>query len=413
MIKKSILIVSILFTVITSAQENVASPYSFYGIGLMKFKGTVENRSMGGLSIYTDSIHVNLQNPASYGNLELTTYTIGASHKEIDFKSNGGEEHSSSSSIDYLAIGIPAGKFGFGFGLMPFSSVGYRLTDITPEAENRYYGRGGINRVFLSAGYQINDNFRLGLEANYNFGNIYNKSLLMQSTVQYGTREVNTTNLTGFSYRLGLNYINNISENLEFRASAYFTPSTDISSENEREISTVLFDVNGNDLAVDTHDLETQNSDMALPTQYSLGAGFGKKNKWFLGMEYSQIGASEFTNRSFTVDDASFENASSYKIGGFLVPEYNSLTNYFKKITYRAGFRFEETGLVKANEPINEFGISFGVGLPVGSWFSNANLGVEYGQRGTTAAGLVKEEFFNFSISLSLNDKWFVKRKFD
>jgi hypothetical protein len=31
----------------------------------------------------------------------------------------------------------------------------------------------------------------------------------------------------------------------------------------------------------------------------------------------------------------------------------------------------------------------------VGRLFSNANIGFEFGQRGTTAANLVKEQFFN------------------
>ena len=73
----------------------------------------------------------------------------------------------------------------------------------------------------------------------------------------------------------------------------------------------------------------------------------------------------------------------------------------------------EETGLNLEGESIDEFGISFGIGLPAGRLFTNANLGVEYGQRGTTNAGLIQEDFFNVMIGLSLNDKWFIKRKFD
>ena len=65
MIKKIVFVFVALISFSSSAQEGTTSPYSFYGIGSLKFKGTVENRSMGGLSIYTDSIHINLRNPAS------------------------------------------------------------------------------------------------------------------------------------------------------------------------------------------------------------------------------------------------------------------------------------------------------------------------------------------------------------
>jgi len=66
MIKKLVLVFIAIIAIQSHAQEGTSSPYSFYGIGSLKFKGTVENRSMGGLSIYADSVQVNLRNPASY-----------------------------------------------------------------------------------------------------------------------------------------------------------------------------------------------------------------------------------------------------------------------------------------------------------------------------------------------------------
>jgi hypothetical protein len=71
--------------------------------------------------------------------------------------------------------------------------------------------------------------------------------------------------------------------------------------------------------------------------------------------------------------------------------------------------------MVINNTEINNFGITFGVGLPLASGnnvgFSNINLGFEVGNRGTTDANLIKENYFKVNIGLSLNDRWFVKRK--
>jgi len=72
-----------------------------------------------------------------------------------------------------------------------------------------------------------------------------------------------------------------------------------------------------------------------------------------------------------------------------------------------------QLGIVIDNEDINEFGISFGVGLPAGRRLSNINFTFEFGQRGTTNSGLVQENFFNAGISLSLNDIWFIQSKFN
>jgi hypothetical protein len=77
MIKKIVVSACLLLSLVSFAQEGTASPYSYYGIGDIRFKGTVENQSMGGLRLFSDSIHVSLRNPAAYGRLKLTTYTVG------------------------------------------------------------------------------------------------------------------------------------------------------------------------------------------------------------------------------------------------------------------------------------------------------------------------------------------------
>ena len=90
-------------------------------------------------------------------------------------------------------------------------------------------------------------------------------------------------------------------------------------------------------------------------------------------------------------------------------------------MTYRAGLRFEKTGLLLDGTglgadftPIDDFGISFGLGLPLGNRYSSLNMGFEYGQKGTTSNNLLQENYFNFRLSLSLTDiNWFIKRKID
>ncbi|HET7361422.1 MAG TPA: hypothetical protein VFI78_05760 [Salinimicrobium sp.] len=413
MIKRLILIVSILFTVITSAQEGTSSPYSFYGIGLTTFEGTVENRSMGGLSIFSDSIHINLQNPAGYGELALTTYTLGGTHSMISTKSDTDKEYSNVTSLDYIAIGIPTGKFGFGFGLMPYTSVGYNLINVNEEEGTaaRFEGSGGLNKVFLGAGFKINKNFSLGAGVDYNFGTIQNKNLHLREGVQYGTREINQSKLSGFSFNFGVNYQQMLSEGLQIRAGATYIPESKLSSENMRELALVAFSNSGGELIGDRRDIPVENTEYTLPAKFTFGSGIGQPRKWFLGLEYSNREAANFNNRSFALKGATYTSASTYIIGGFYIPDYSSLTSYFSRIVYRGGFRMEETGLSLQGEPIKEFGISFGVGLPV-KGFSNINLGIEYGQRGTTSSDLIQEDFLNLSISLSLNDKWFLQRKF-
>ena len=434
MIKKLIIVFIAFFAIQSYAQEGTASPYSFYGIGSLKFKGTVENRSMGGLSIYTDSIHVNLQNPASYAgkNLEILNnetrpvkFTVGGSYSSINLKSDSSNENASSTTFDYLALSIPMGKFGFGFGLLPYTSVGYKLESLNDEDKlsSKFNGQGGLNQAFLGFGYQINNEFSIGIDAQYNFGNIQNSNITYSydgdgNLTQYQSRENNRSDLSGLNINLGLSYKSMLSKRLELVSGVTYNPQSNLGSNNERSFSTITVSSTGQELVVNTiqTDLEAsglKQTDLVLPSKFSIGVGIGEPRKWFVGVESVFQKTGNFSNDLYTSNNTSYEDASTILIGGFYIPQYNSFTSYFKRAVYRAGLHYEKSGLNINNESINEFGISFGVGLPVGSFFSNANLGFELGKRGTTNSNLLQENFINFQLSLSLNDRWFQKRKFD
>lgn len=414
MIKRFIVIVAFLTAFAAEAQENISSPYSFYGIGLTNFKGTVENRAMGGISMFTDSIHVNLRNPAAYGRLRLTNYSIGASHDRIKLETDNTSDNAKVSSLDYLALGIPLGNgVGIGVGLIPYTSVGYRILDLQDDTASQLSGRGGMNKVFLSAGYEINENLSVGVDANYNFGNFQNRRSIVREDIQFGTRDINRSNIRGFNFNFGANYKGEFSEKLNFQASATYAPAIDLNSENSRELATIVFTPSGEGV-VDEQDIDVADTQFTFPSQLTLGFGLGEFNKWFLGAEYSNIGSSSYEDSfRFRNDGGEFEDASQVRLGGFYIPDYNSISSYLDRVVYRAGFRYEGTGLIVNNESIKEFGISFGLGLPVGSTFSNANLGIELGRRGTKDSGLIQENFLRISVGLSLNDKWFTKRKFN
>ncbi|MDX1720792.1 MAG: hypothetical protein R3353_11550, partial [Salegentibacter mishustinae] len=287
MIKRFIVIVAVFFTVVATAQENVSSPYSYYGIGLNTFKGTVENRSMGGLSMFSDSIHLNLRNPAGYGRLRRTTYAVGGSHERLSLNSDAGEDNAKVSSLDYLAIGVPiGGNLGFGIGVLPYTSVGYQILDIRESVASRLEGRGGMNKVFLSAGYQVLPSLSIGVDANYNFGNLQNQRTLIREEVQLGSRDVSRTDLLGFSYNFGVDFQEKLKNGLNLHAAATYSPTTNIDAENSRQLATIAFSGSGGETVVEERDLNVPDSELTLPAKYTIGLGLGRSNKWFFGGEY-------------------------------------------------------------------------------------------------------------------------------
>jgi long-subunit fatty acid transport protein len=416
MIKKIIISACLLLSLVSFAQEGTSSPYSFYGIGDVRFKGTLENRSMAGVAVEQDSIHINLQNPASYANLKLTTFTLGGTYGTTTLKNSTESANATRTTLDYLAVGLPLGKFGFGFGLIPYSSVGYKIESISDsgtENNKRFNGTGGLNKAFLGVGYKIAPNFNIGADVNYNFGKIESNNLEFITGVPIGTRELNSADLSGVNFNLGMMYQTKIYKKISVFSSLTYSLESSLTSKNTRNISTVIYNSNFDLAVVDALDDVKTEAIITMPSKISLSGGIGEARKWLLGGNVSYGKTSGQANEYNDAANVGYGKYGSVSLGGYYIPNYNSFSSYTKRIVYRAGIKYEKTGLVINSESINDMGLTFGLGLPVTGSFSNVNFGFELGKKGTTKANLVQENYANLSVSFSLNDKWFEKRKFN
>ncbi len=427
MIKKIIVSICLLVSINALAQEGTASPYSYYGIGDIKFKGTVENRSMGGLSVFPDSTHINLQNPAQLASLKLINFNLGGTYINTHSKSEVQTEKARRTAVDYLSVGVPIGKVGIGFGLIPYSSVGYKIEKPVTETNNiysTYKGIGGVNKVFFGLGFKLNKKFSFGADVQYNFGKIETTNLRYKAGLDFielGTRENNSSDLHGINFDLGLTYQTKLNQKLSFFSALTYTPEAKLFLDNSRSIDIVK--VTSTITIEETQQIAVEDTKIKLPSKIAFGSGFGEVKKWLIGGEITYLNTSVTSNRfkdiygpisgEDTRYTTSFKDAMRYSIGGYFIPNYNSYSSYLKKITYRAGLRYENTGLVIQGKSIDDMAANIGLGLPLGGGFSNINIGLEVGKRGTKYYNLVEENYVNLSIGLSLSDRWFVKRKYD
>ena len=419
MIKKISAVVLLLISSLSWSQDNTASPYSYYGLGEIKFKGTHDVRAMGGVSIFNDSIQLNIVNPASFSKLRSTAFTVGANSSFSKFSTNDVTEKAQRTNIDYLAIGFPYGKFGFTFGIMPYSAVGYKIENTTIQTDNternyRNLGEGNINKIYLGAAYSITKKLSFGFDLSYNFGNIttqYVESIYSPFVLQLRSREKNNSKMKGISLNTGFLYKTKINSKLDLNAGITYQPEATLTSENERKIATIIYNINGAELISEENDIAVNDTKLKIPSKFSFGLGIGENKKWAIGSEFTFSNNNVMTNRFGAIENVSFENAKKIALGGFFVPKYDSFSNYFSRVAYRAGFRYENTGLVINNTSIKDYAVTFGLGLPLG--LSKINLGVELGKKGTTSSGLIEENYVNVTVGLSLSDLWFIKRKID
>ena len=134
-------------------QNATLSPYSYYGFGQPANGSMAENNMMGGITVYADSIHFSLDNPATLKKLDFVQYRVGASYNSVQQISSNGKGHNSTASLNYLSLSVPTKHFAFSFGLKPKTSLGYRFKELGQlddlETTTFYDGTGGINTTFL------------------------------------------------------------------------------------------------------------------------------------------------------------------------------------------------------------------------------------------------------------------------
>ncbi len=400
------------------SQTGTVSPYSFAGLGEQNFRGTQVTRFMGGLDVYSDSIHVNLNNPAAYGKLKFTTYSLG-----INYNTNllsSGDDHTAlnGAGIDYLSIGIPTKRFGFGFGIIPLTSVGYKIESVE-ESENgvfnnQFEGSGGVNQAFFSLGVPIFKEFRIGITVFYNFGSIdYLRSQFIEG-VDIVTSSDESSKINGWSYQFSSEFDITLFEQISLSGLFSFQPQANLNSENQRVYFTRSLE-KGSIEDFNEIDLSNQNLDKTekfLTQTFKIGIGLGQKQKWFMGTQLNLLNFGNFRSEFPIRDNVTYQEARQWIIGGFYIPDYTSLTSYFSRIVYRLGFRTESLGILIDGQSLRMNAISFGFGLPI-QGLSNANIGLEIGSSGKNQNGLVAHSTVALRIGLSLNDLWFIKRKYN
>ncbi len=423
MTQKIVAILIIFISISSFAQKNNTSAYSFFGIGNKNSANTVEQLSMGGIGVtLNESFSLNFTNPASNTSLLFTTYSLAIEHKNTTVKDATNKQNASATHLSYLALGFPIGeKAGLTFGLLPNSTVGYSLVSRNLDSENNiidatvYSGEGGTNKVFLSFGYKPFKELSVGLQGNYIFGKIENSLINQVDGASLATKYQTISNIKGFSLNVGFQYKTKLNNNIDLHIGGAIGFENKIDSEGNEYLYSVSLETfeSPRDTILNVKSTGTIKS----PLKTTIGVGFGKENKWFTGIDYSFQNAIEIKGNVFdNFTKVAYDKYSKIAIGGFYTPKFNSITSYWDRVTYRAGLKFEKTGLMidaLNNDTdftaIDDFGISFGVGLPIGNQLSKINVGFEIGKRGKTEKDLIQENYFNFRLSLTLSDKWFKK----
>ena len=445
MIKYTKLFITFLFAVIAfsavaQTTANTSSPYSQYGLGNLTPMILPQNMAMGGISTATNSINrymsINPQNPASYGAIGFTTIDVGFLDNSNSLSQTGqSSQKNTNFSISHITFAIPVTTTSaFSFGLLPYSQVGYNYTKkqtgygtgspIDTNAVNYVYnGEGGLSKAYIGYGFTIARNLLLGFNVSYIFGNIkHTQDVEMPS--YFGTLNTNVERsnaIGGLSYDFGAQYIIDLSATRHIVFGYSGSASSQINSKSSYIVSQYTYDGNGaRNVDLDSV-INQQNASgkIRLPSINHFGISYQRDLKFLVGADYSM---GNWSNLTIDGVNQGMANSKTFNIGGQYTPNINALHNYLATLDYRLGFIADQTyyNVPNANgggsTNIKSRSVTLGLGLPLRGGqtsFYKLNFAAEIGQRGTLANGLVKENFVNFRLGFTLNDRWFQRYKFD
>jgi hypothetical protein len=417
-----LILLFVLSTSFVVSQTNTGSPYSLNELGEINFLGNVSNLSMGGIDSAIDSIEFNINNPSSLAKLKTTNYLIGTFYKSTGISNVNSTDNINTANINYIAVGIPTKRFGFGFGVLPYSSVGFNLQsteeyNTANSITSRLFGaEGNINRAFVSIGLPILKYLSLGASANYNFGKFNYEKFNLIENVNYGIFSNSSSEISGFTYNFSSNLSIPLKNDFTLNLVYSFYPEGDLDSYNIESLytsntSSITLESLGDFVDVDLNSRGLENTKLPVPKKSIYSLGLEKKNSWFIGFQYESKLSSNFENVFLDTQNVSYRDSNSLSIGGYIIPDSSSLISYWKRVKYRIGIKNEKKSIIVNNLPINHFSLNLGLGLPIAG-LSKANLGLEIGKVGDNDS-LVKENYFALRLGLSLNDVWFIKRKYN
>ena len=435
-----------------SAQGGAAvsaySPYTMFGIGELQTIGTTQMRSMGGVGVAWRSNQMpSIVNPAGYSATLQKSFLFNVG-VEGNFLQNVQRQYSgdgyttakngkNSVNIHEVAVQFPLAKgLGMGLSLMPYSSVGYKMSflDQSPEiagnvgaASYTYSGDGDVTEVKLGVGWEPFKKFSIGIAAKYYWGKITHNytSAVDNNFVGQGTYlsvvGEDEYAISNFKFQVGLQWdaLSNDKHLLTFGATYDYggglRPKVTKSLLLNNIYNTEVFRENGV-------------SQMRLPHSVKAGVMYqGLKVMAAVEYEFQAWGSGneghfeENISNNMTVK---YVDTHTAKVGLSFTPNRFDARSYLKRIAYRVGARYSNYYQEYNGVAIPQVAVTAGFGFPLKFMgASTIDVSLEYGMRGSRKGlmsaspkiGMIRQDYFKVGLGFSLfgEDYWFVRPKYD
>ncbi|MFD2719279.1 outer membrane protein transport protein [Hymenobacter monticola] len=410
------------------------SPYSRIGLGDFNANtGGVRQMGMGGVGLAApNGANVNELNPALLYYTGRTTFEAGFNGQYKTVKNATASNRSGSGTLGYLALSVPLStRWGAAVGLKPLSAVDYESnilqdvvgTPVTTQVLKEYRGTGGVSEAYLGQGFRIAKGLTVGLTASYVFGVIdetTGTTVIISNSTTALERAVERQHVrySDFGFRAGAHYRQKLAKSLNMNLGGVYSFGYNLNGQQtntqERESATT-----GAQLIPATVVSDTRGSSY-VPALTQVGVSFDNDKNWSINADVSQQQWSQF--RNFNSNGLALRNTMRFGLGGELTPDPGSVDHYFQRVTYRAGLSLAQMPYQPGGQTLYDRAVSWGFAFPLPTATAldatTISLAFTYGVRGNTdvlnatqGTSNVQESYIRGQLGITLNNRWFIKRR--
>lgn len=397
--------------------QNVNTPYSMYGYGIIGDRATSAQRQMGGVGYALQSgRQINAMNPASYASIDSLTFLfdMGADMSLIWSKEGDAREHSIGGGLDYVTMQFPLSKYmGASIGLIPYSSVGYAFGNDISHGAKQNQGSGGINEAYIGVAGKYKG-LSLGVNISYDFGNITNDVFSTPSTGGQ-TKFEHIMEIRDWNILIGAQYGFNVSKTDRMVFGVTYSPKKTFLGNSMATIQETVAESRPDTVG----ELKLRNN-YYQPTSIGAGVSYSHQrgSRWTVAFDFTYQGWKDAKfSPMYSIDEPNevvfrgMEFADRYKFaaGAEYVPRVRG--SYLQRIMFRIGGYYTLDYLQIGGNRMREHGVSAGFGFPTIEGKTIINLGFEWKNRRAYPQAMLTENYFNITLGVNFNELWFWKRK--
>lgn len=397
--------------------QNVTTPYSMYGYGILGDHATSMQRQMGSVGYAMNSgRQINVMNPASYAAIDSLTFLfdMGADVTMLWQKEGAVREKSVGGGLDYVTMQFPICKFmGGSIGMLPYSSVGYAFGKAIEHGAMQNQGSGGINQAYIGVAGKV-AGFSVGMNFSYSFGNIINDVFSSPATSGQTLFE-HVMEIRDWDLSFGAQYTAELSRTDRFTAGVTFSPKKSLHG---NTWATVQETTHGSVADTVAYMKIKGNYDTPMSIGVGLSYKHERNSRWMVEVDvtYQEWSKAKYSPLyeigkpdNMVFQGMKFNNRTRYAVGGEFVPKVRG--NYFERMAYRLGAYYCNDYLNIQGNGLREYGLTAGFGFNTPADKTIINLGFEWKHRQANPNPLISENYFNITLGINFNEVWFWQRK--